>query len=103
MKVTEILKENKQGLNELKDAIENGEKPFIAAATGSASSYAWGDLEKLGWAKRHTRIISRREALVEQWWEYTGPNTIRAETFMGKKPVEMQAGDTTPKIEVDYS
>jgi hypothetical protein len=103
MRLSEILNESAGSLEDLRMAIENNERPFIAGATYSRGQYAWGDLEKLGWAERRRTVISRREAIVEEWWVYTGPNSIMAEPYMGKPPVEMRAGDETPKIEVDYS
>lgn len=103
MRLEEILTEARRNVEELKAAIENNEKPVIEAATYSAYGWAWGDLEKLGWAKRHRRVISARQALVEEWWEYTGPNSIMAKFYLGAKPVEMTSGDTTPETEVDYS
>lgn len=104
MKINEVtMRGEDPSLEDLKAAIIHGEKPFIAAATYSKGQWAWGDLKKLGWAKKHQSVISRREALVEVWWEYTGPNSIMAEPYMGKPPVELSTGDTTDRIEVDYS
>lgn len=107
MRLDEILaaggdiRENR--LEELRMRIEAGERPFIAAATHVRDGFAWGDLEKLGWATRHRRVISSRDAIVEEWWEYTGPGAIMVEPYRGYPPVEAQAGYTTDRIEVDYS
>jgi hypothetical protein len=103
MRLNEILKESAERLESLKAAIEAGEKPVVAAATYAAGSYGWGDLEKLGFAERHQRVISRQQGIVEEWWEYKGPKPIMAQPYMGHPPVEMRAGETTPAIEVDYS
>lgn len=95
--------DTEERLELLRQKIENSEKPFIAAATRARGQFAWGDLEKLGWARRHRRVISRQEALVEEWWEYAGPGPIMAEPYYGKPPIEMKPGDETDPIEVDYS
>lgn len=102
MRLDEILDSN-PSTDDLRAAIENNERPLIAAARYARGQYAWGDLAKLDWAQKHRDIISSRDAIVEEWWEYTGPNSIMAEPYLGHPPVEMRAGDTTPKIEVDYS
>lgn len=100
---TEAPTDRNERLTLLKHQIELNEKPRIAAATFSRGRFGWGDLEALGWAKRHSIPISRRQALVEVWWEYTGPNSVMVEPYLGKAPVEMSTGDTTDPIEVDYS
>lgn len=87
----------------LRQKIENNEKPFVSAARYAKGQFGWGDLEALGWARKESTIISRAQAIVEEWWLYAGPNSIMAEPYYGHPPVEMRAGDTTPKIEVDYS
>ena len=116
MKIDEIFFKNEEVTNrrdgmghdpdhtlaKLKDAIRDGQTPTIQNAGGVRGGWAWGDLQKLGWAQRHRE--PGMGGTSREWWEYTGPNQINLVTGgnPGRKQV-MQAGDTTDPIEIDYS
>jgi hypothetical protein len=97
------LSETGKDLAELKAAIESNQVPEIINAGGTTQGWSWGDLEKLGWAERGQRVISSMQALVEVWWTYTGPNSIKVVTHGANKPEILSTGDSTTPVEVDYS
>lgn len=89
-------------LKNLKDTILNGDVPDIQNASYVSDAWAWGDLKKLGWARKGQRTIDSQRAIVEVWWEYTGPGEINVHTHGGRSQT-MSKGDKTPPVEVDYS
>lgn len=98
MRIKEILNESLD-LELLAKEIQAGESPTIVAATYARGQFAWGDLEKLGWAERHRRRVSG--TIWEVAWEYTGPNSITVHTY-GAEPYVLHTGERTPAVEVDY-
>jgi len=98
MKLNEILNEG-QDVSKLKTEIEQGLSPAIYDARGSRDHYAWGDLESLGWGVKHRQRSGR--TTMEEYWEYTGPNTITRLQHNGMTS-QMSAGDVTDTMEVDY-
>lgn len=98
-------------LRVLKALIQHGQQPKIANATYSRGHFAWGDLEKLGFAERGERRAAR--GMMDEWWTYTGPGSILLITqtgtiaggkaTQGEERVVMNKGDSTDPVEVDYS
>lgn len=82
--------------------VERGHKPEIADASFSKGHFSWGDLEKLGYAKRESKK-SRHGA--NERWIYTGPTPIvLIQNVNGEeRRMEMIKGDVTDGVEVDYS
>lgn len=102
MKITEILAEADSQDVELLQAIKSGRAPVIMNATYSAGQYAWGNLERLGLARRGQQ--RKYDTIVDEWWEYSAdaPGPITLYTHGAGKKV-MQPGDVTDPVEVDYS
>lgn len=96
---------------DLKAQIEGGKIPSIRNASYSVHGYAWGDLEKIGFA--HKEQEPAGGGLVSERWAYTGPNPIKlltnrtsiknGETTRDTKEVIMKKGDATDWVEVDYT
>jgi len=97
--------------DDLKAQIEGGKIPSIQNAGYSIHGYAWGDLEKLGFA--HKEQEPAGGGLVSERWAYTGPNPIKLLTKHAKlsngktthetKEVIMKKGDATDWVEIDYT
>jgi len=98
-------------LQVLKTLIQHGQQPKIVNATYSSGHFAWGDLEKLGFAERGERRT--RRGIGDEWWTYTGPGSILlitqtstiagGKTSQGEERIVMNKGDTTDPVEVDYT
>ena len=99
MKVNDVITEGKD-LSQLKAAIEQGLSPTVISAGGSSDGFAWGDLRKLGWAVKHRERSGR--TTMDEYWQYTGPNSISLSSYGTKAPVQMSTGDVTSTVEVDY-
>ena len=103
-----------QKIKGLKRAIEDGDAPEIHNASGVMSGYAWGDLEKLGYAERDSQNGSG-PMVVQQRWIYkdNAPGPIKLLTKYAKvssdgidrgvNDIVMQPGDATDWVEVDVS
>lgn len=97
--------------DDLKAQIEGGKIPSIRNASYSVHGYAWGDLEKIGFA--HKEQEPAGGGLVSERWAYTGPNPIKLLTKHGiskdgkmtqeTREVMMKKGDATDWVEIDYT
>lgn len=111
MKLHEIADAEKwTRLDTLKHLIVSGQQPEIADAFYVSTGFSWGDLEKLGFAKKGSDRQGKADL---EWWTYIGPNTIalitqtaaiaNGKTTHGRNKQVMKTGDSTSPIEVDYS
>lgn len=96
----DLSKTQDKKLQGLKAAIENGNQPEIHNAGGTIKGWAWGDLEKLGFAEQEQG--ERYGTEVELRWVYNGPAPITLISRDGKKRI-MNSGDATGWVSVDYS
>lgn len=94
----------------LKQLILGGDVPDVWVAGYVRGKFSFGDLEKLGYAKRHEGHYDRFTDEGEMWWEYDGPKTICAvmtrSVFEPGQPGQhseirkyMRQGETTEKTD----
>jgi len=111
MKLHEIADAEKwTRLDTLKHLIVSGQQPEIVDASYVAVGFSWGDLQKIGFAKKGS---DRQGGADLMWWTYTGPNTItlisqtaeiaNGKTTHGRNKQIMKTGDSTSPVEMDYS
>lgn len=96
MKLSEVVGNNNKGrLSMLRGKILSGQCPMIVDAEFRRGKFSMGDVEELGWAtKEHG---PRRGTDVEEYWVYTGPESIKVAGKILKK------GDKTTQVTADYS
>ncbi len=85
-------------LHVLQRLIETGKKPRIYNAAYCSCGWNLGDLRDLGFA--HKKFEPSVYPYIEEWWEYYGPGPITLVTE-GESDIELDTGDTSPKIMVD--
>ena len=105
------VKKAEQKLKGLRRAIEDGDAPEIHNAGYTIQGPAWGDLEKMGFAKKQQEPVGGN--YVRERWMYNGPGPIKLLTKYAKstengmergtKERIMQPGDATDWVAVDYT
>jgi len=83
-----------EGEGDLAQRIKSGETVEVADASFVRGQPSMGDLEKLGWAKKHRERNGMATAV---WWEYTGPGSIMVNGQV------LKGGGQTEPVDVDYS
>lgn len=79
--------------------LKNGEQPEIVNASYVRGHFSWGDLEKLGYAKRGRKPIRNGYAM---WWTFTGPGSIKVITRGGSPEGQvLHTGESTEPVEVE--
>lgn len=114
MKLHEIASAPGNDMNRLymlKRLILNGEQPEIVDAAYSQGHFSWGDLQKLGFAKKESEPYGG--GMTSEWWTYTGPGSIvvvtqateikNGEAIHSERKHSLTKGKSTSPVEVDYA
>jgi hypothetical protein len=101
MNVTSLLTEDSHTIEDLDQAIRSGEIPTIHNASSVSYGWAWGDLIKLGYARRKDVPVGDNE--MERSYHYldTAPGSIKLVTVGKDEPEIMNPGDSTDPVTWD--